>query len=413
MLPIELFRENPKLIEESEKKRFKDTSPIKKVITYDKKWRSVLKEVQQLQHKRNVVTKEIAKLKKSGKSAKTKITEMKKVSKEISKLDEKANKLLEKRDKIRYNIGNILEDDVPIGETEESNKIVRKWGKPSNKKTSHSELVSNISNIEKASEIAGSRFYYLTGKGALLNFALINYCFDYFTKKGFNPIIPPYVMNEKYMKGAAELSDFEEQLYKLEGTDLFLIATAEQPLMALNSNEVLEEVPKKYVGFSTNFRKEAGSHGKDTKGIFRTHSFDKVEQVIICDPKDSKKWHEKMVSFSEDLLKGLEIPYRVVNVASGEMNDNGSKKYDIEGWFPSQKKYRELVSGTNCTDYQARKLNIKYGKKGGNKNYVHTLNCTGLAFGRTISAILENHKQRNGKIKIPKKLQKYTGFKEI
>lgn len=413
MLPIELFRENPEIIRNSEKKRFKDISNIDKVIDLDNKWRESLQKVEKLRHNRNLVTKEISEMKKKGISTKSQISEMKKVSEEINKLTAESNQLLEKRNDIMYCIGNILDENVPISKTEEGNIVIKKWGKISNKKTSHFELTSKIANIEKASEVSGSRFYYLIDKGAILNLALINYCFNYFKKKGFTSIWPPYVLKEKYMKEAAELSDFKEQLYKLENEDSYLIATAEQPLVAYHSNEILENLPKKYVGFSTNFRKEAGSHGKDTKGIFRTHSFDKVEQVIICDPSESNEWHNKMISFTEDLIKGLDLPYRIVNIASGEMNDNGAKKYDIEVWFPSQEKYRELGSGTNCTDYQARKLNMQQGKIGGEKKYVHTLNCTGLAIGRTISAILENHQQKNGIIKIPRKLRKYTGFKKI
>jgi seryl-tRNA synthetase len=413
MLAIELFRENPKLIKDSEKKRFKDPKVVDQVIEYDNKWRKVLKKVQELQHKRNVVSQEISDLKKKKKPAKSKIIEMKKVSNEIANLNSKAGKLLKKRDELRYNVGNILEKSVPVGRTEDKNKVIRKWGKTSKKKKGHADLIKNLANIEKAADVAGARFYYLEGKGAVLNLALINYAFDYFVKKGFTPVWPPYVLKEKAIAGVAELADFKEQLYKLEGEDLYLIATAEQPLIVLHMNEVLGEVPKIYVGFSTNFRREAGAHGKDTKGIFRTHSFDKVEQIVICDPKDSWNWLEKMIKYAEELMKGLEIPYRITNVASGEMNDNGAKKYDIEAWFPSQGKYRELVSGTNCTDYQARKLNIKFGKVGGEKHYVHTLNCTGLATGRTISALIENHQQKDGSIKIPKKLQKYTGFKEI
>ncbi|UCD04185.1 MAG: serine--tRNA ligase [Candidatus Woesearchaeota archaeon] len=413
MLAIELFRENPKLIKDSEKKRFKDPKVVDQVIEYDNRWRTVLKKVQELQHKRNIVSQEISDLKKKKKPAKSKILEMKKVSNEIANLNSKAVKLLKKRDEFRYRIGNILDKSVPVGRTDDKNKVIRKWGKISKKKVGHADLIKSLANIEKAADVAGARFYYLEGKGAVLNLALINYAFDYFVKKGFTPVWPPYVLKEKAMAGVAELADFKEQLYKLEGEDLYLIATAEQPLIVLHMNEVIGKVPKIYVGFSTNFRREAGAHGKDTKGIFRTHSFDKVEQIVICDPKDSWKWLEKMIKYAEELMKGLEIPYKVTTVASGEMNDNGAKKYDIEAWFPSQGKYRELISGTNCTDYQARKLNIKFGKVGGEKHYVHTLNCTGLATGRTISALIENHQQKDGSIKIPKKLQKYTGFKEI
>ena len=309
---------------------------------------------------------------------------------------------------------------MPVAETEEGNVTVRTWGEPRKFEftpKSHADLIIDlgIADVEKASKIVGSRFYFLKEKGVLLNLALIRFAFDTLIKEGFTPMWTPFLLRKSYMKGAAELGDFDEQLYAIQDENWYLIATTEQPLASYHSNEVIDEkdLPIKYVGYSTNFRKEAGSHGKDTKGIFRVHQFGKVEQYVICKPYDSWDWHEKMIKITEKIFQALEIPYRIVNIASGEMNDNGAKKYDLEGWFPSQNKYRELGSATNTTDYQARKLNIKFGKVGGKKEYVHTLNNTAIATERAICALLENHQQEDGSVKIPKALWEYTGFKEL
>jgi len=420
MLDIKLFRENPEVIRESERKRFKDTKNIDKVIEYDTKWREAVAELQELKHKQNEASREVIQLKKRGDSAQKKIALIKNITNEIALLEDKAKELLKKRDEYRYKIGNILHESVPIAETEEGNVTVKLWGtlkKFEFKPKSHADLVVDlgIADIERASKIVGSRFYFLKGKGVLLNLALIRYAFDMLIKEGFTPMWTPFLLRKSYMKNSAELNDFNEQLYPIQDENWYLIATAEEPLASYHANEILneKELPIKYAGYSTNFRKEAGSHGKDTKGIFRVHQFDKVEQYIICKPEESWGWHEKLISITEKIFRNLEIPYRIVNIASGEMNDNGAKKYDLEGWFPSQNEYRELASATNTTDYQARKLNIKFGNVGGKKEYVHTLNSTAVATERAICAILENHQQKDGSVKVPKALWDYTGFKEL
>ncbi|MCK5023550.1 MAG: serine--tRNA ligase [Candidatus Aenigmarchaeota archaeon] len=440
MLDMQLFRENSEIVRDSEKKRFKDPKTVDKVIEYDKKWRDVLKEVEKLKHKRNVVSREIAELKKAKKNANKKIKEMKKVNSDIEKNDKKANECLKKRDSYRYKVGNILHKDVNTGNTEVENKFIRAYGKPDVmlkdmeafrrdtrgklsfepakfKPISHVDLIEklDIADTLKASKLSGARFYYLKNELVMLNLALIRFAMDEVAKKGFTPMWTPFMLNKEAMTGAAELGDFEEQLYKIQDEDLFLIATAEQTLATYHMNEIFQEkdLPKTYVGFSTNFRKEAGSHGKDTKGIFRVHQFDKVEQFVFCKPENSEKWFHKLICNAEDLYKKLELPYRVVSVCSGEMNDNASIKYDIEAWMPAQGKFREVVSCSNCTDYQPRKLNVKVDRTGGKREVVHTLNSTALATERTIVAILENYQQKDGSIKIPKALVKYTGFKKI
>ena len=420
MLDIKLFRENPELIIESEKKRFKDISNVNSVIEYDNKFRKEFSKLSKLRNLRNVHSKEINQLQKQKKPFKSKIKEVQEINKKIKTTEDKVKKILEKRDAHRYKVGNILNKKVPVSKDDSGNKIERTWGKPKKfkfKPKHQADIILEIdgADLDRAAKHSGARFYYLKNELAILNMSILRYAIDELVREGFTPMQTPVFLRHKPMSAAAELADFEEQLYKIEGEDNYLIATSEQTLASYHMNEVLnwKELPIKYTAHSLCFRKEAGSHGKDTKGIFRVHQFDKIEQFIFSRPGDSEKLHEKMIEITEKIFKGLEIPYRVVNIASGEMNDNGSLKYDIEGWFPAQNKYRELCSGTNCTDYQARKLNVKFDSKKGIREVLHTLNCTALASQRTIACLLENHQNKDGSITIPKKLVKYTGFKKI
>ncbi len=418
MLDIRLFRENLDVIIESEKKRGRDGENARKVAELDKLWREALQKGEKLKARRNEVGREIAKEKDENKK-KELIEQMREVNKEIKENDEKIAKLFSEREKYRYKVGNILLDDVPVGEDEESNEIVRVVGEKPKfdfEPKAHVDLTNmlDLADFEKAAEIAGSRFYYLKNEMVILHMALIRYALDKLIENGYSIMLTPFMVKRNVMEAAAELADFEEQLYKVDG-DMFLIATSEQTLAALHMNEAIpeNELPKVYGGFSSCFRKEAGSHGKDTKGVFRVHQFDKVEQYVFCLPEESKKWHEKMLAVSEELMKGLGLHYRVVNIASGEMNDNAAKKYDIEVWMPAQGKYREMVSCSNCTDYQARKLNVKVVRNNGEREVLHTLNSTALAMPRIITAILENFQQEDGSVKIPEALWKYTGFREL
>jgi seryl-tRNA synthetase len=421
MLDIKLFRETPEVIKESEKKRFKDTKNVDLVIKYDAEWRDAAQGIQDLRQKINQLGEKVSKLKKEKKPAKKEIEEMSKISARVKELETKSEELIKQRDEIRYKVGNILHKDVPVSKTEDGNVTVRTWGKIPKFNfdiKAHADLVIDLdlAEIERASKLVGARFYFLKNEAVMLNFAMLRLALDIMLKHKFTPFWTPYMLKKEYMKGAAELGDFEQQLYAIKDEDLFLIATSEQMLASLHADEVIPEteLPKPYTAYSACFRREAGSHGKDTKGIFRVHQFDKIEQFVLCAPKDSWDWHEKMVKISEEVFQALEIPYRVVLIASGEMNDNGSKKYDIEGWFPSQNTYRELGSATNCLDYQARKLNIKIGKYGGEKEVLHTLNNTALATERAICAIIENHQQKDGSVKLPKALVPYmNGITEL
>jgi len=303
-----------------------------------------------------------------------------------------------------------------------TNEILRSIGnnrKFEFKPRSHVDLISLIdgADTKKAAEVVGSRFFYLKGDLVLLNLALLKFALDKLMSKNYIPMWTPFFTKHEVMKAAAELADFEDQLYKIEGEDLYMIATSEQTLAAYHYNEIVnpEILPLKYAGISSCFRREAGSHGKDTLGIFRVHRFEKVEQFIFCTPEDSWKLHEELLSNSEEIYKELELPYRIVNIASGELNDNAAKKYDLEAWFPASETYRELVSCSNCLDYQARKLKIRMGKVGATqtKETLHTLNSTAIATERTICCILENYQNKDHSITIPKVLQNYMNGKKV
>ncbi len=414
MLDIKLFRENPEIIKKSEKDRFKDVSAVDKVIDFDKRWREKLDEIQKLKHEKNKISEEIGVLKREKKDAEELIIKASKTDEGISKLEQEVQSLKEERETYRYKVGNILDKSVPVAKTEEDNITVRTFGEQkefSFTPKGHAELVERFAELERAARISGARTYFLKGDLVLLNLALIDFGIKSLIKKGFIPMQTPFFINKKHMKAAAELADFEETLYKLEGEDSYLIATSEQSIASLHSGEVLEEesLPLKYAGYSTCFRKEAGSHGKDTKGIFRVHQFEKIEQFIFSNPENSWELFEELIKNTEEIYQAFELPYRVVNIASGELNDNAAKKYDLEAWFPAQKKYRELGSCSNCTGFQAAKLNVKFGKHGGNKELVHTLNSTAIATERTIACILENYQQEDGSIIVPKVLRAFVG----
>jgi seryl-tRNA synthetase len=421
---IEEFRNNLEKIVETEKKRFKDPKNAEKVLEFDKLWRNVLQEIQELRKQRNEISSQISKYKKVGDNEKANnaITQSKQIRERIDDLEKKKVEFLEEREKYRYVIGNDLHESVPIGETEESNEIIRKFAETPKfdfKPLSHVKLIQDIdgADTKKASEVVGSRFYYLKGDIVLLNLALIRFALDKLISKGYNPMWTPFFMKHEIMKAAAELADFEEQLYKIQDEDLFMIATSEQTLAAYHYNEIIDPdlLPLKYAGVSSCFRREAGSHGKDTLGIFRVHQFEKVEQYVFCKPENSWSIFKELINNAEEIYRELEIPFRIVNIASGELNDNAAMKYDLEAWFPASNTYRELVSCSNCLDYQARKLKIRIGKVGSTqkKDTAHTLNSTAIATSRTICCILENYQNKDGTVSVPKVLQKYMNEKKL
>jgi len=420
MLDIKLIRENPDFVRENLSRRGEPEflRMLDELIECDKLWRQHLTRLNDLRRERNRITTEIAASKKRGVDATAMVSRAKEIDKEIASLERLVG---EYEEKVRYylmRLPNLLHDSVPIGKDENDNVTVRTWGEIPHFNfpvKDHIELglSLDIMDIERAGKIAGARFFYLKREGVLLDIALLIFALEEMVKKGYTPIEPPFMMRRKPYEGVTALSDFEDSLYKIEDEDLYLIATSEHPMAAMFMDEVLkaEDLPIKFVGISPNFRKEAGAHGKDTRGIFRTHQFNKVEQFIFCKPEDSWKFHEELIRNAEELVQKLGLPYRVVNVCTGDIGTVAAKKYDIEVWMPAQNAYREIISCSNCTDYQARRLNIRYREKEGEppKGFVHTLNSTALATGRTIVAILENYQQADGSVVIPEVLRKYMG----
>jgi seryl-tRNA synthetase len=418
MLDIKLIREKPDFVRENLARRGDPEylRMLDELIECDKLWRQKLTKLNELRQKRNRITAEIALAKKRGEDVTHIIVEAKAIDGEIAKLEKLVIDLEGKVRNYLMLLPNLLHESVPVGKDENDNVVVRTWGEPPKFRfppKDHIELglSLDIMDVERAGKVSGARFFYLKNEGVLLDMALMNFALEELIKKGFKPIEPPFLMRRKPYEGVIALSDFENDLYKIEGEDLYLIATSEHPMAAMYMNEVLkaEDLPIKFVGISANFRKEAGAHGKDTRGIFRTHQFNKVEQFVFCKPEDSWRIHEELLKNAEELVQKLGLPYRVVNVCTGDIGKVAAKKYDIEAWMPAQNAYREIISCSNCTDYQARRLNIRYREKEGEppKGFVHTLNSTALATGRTIVAILENYQQEDGSVVIPEVLRKY------
>lgn len=423
MLDIKFIRENPKIVKDSLRKR-KDAEKLEWVddlIAKDEEYREVLQRLEELRHERNTASLEINKLKKEGKDISGLIKEIKDIPGKIKEREEKQHEIAEKIKFYLMRLPNVLHKSVPYGKDANDNVTVRKWGKikkPKFELKTHSELIEslNIGDFKKAAQVSGTGFYYMFGKLAMLNQALMQFAIDNLVKKGFTLATPPLMLNKKAYEGVTDLADFENVMYKIDNEDLYLIATSEHPIAAYMMNEVIPEdkLPIKLCGFSPCFRREIGSHGVDTRGVFRTHQFWKIEQFIFCKPEDSWKHHEELQENSEQLYKKLNIPFRVVNICTGDIGIIASKKYDLEAWFPRQDKYGEVGSNSNCTSYQARRLNIRYEKKNGERDYVHTLNNTAIATSRAIVAILENYQNKDGSVKIPNVLQKHmSGVKVI
>lgn len=420
ILDIKLIREEPHIIEKDLKKR-QDEEKLKmlyELIEKDKERRELIQKLEEMKHHKNNITQEISVSKSKGQSIEHKLEEMRHLTEKITQMDVKYNTRNEECQNILMRLPNILHESVPVGKDDTENQTIRTYGeqKPILFRKDHIEIGKGMIEIEKASKISGARFYFLKDKLALLEKALMNFAIDFMVSRKFTYCIPPFMMKREAYQGVTDLADFENVLYKIENEDLYMIATSEHPLTAQYMNEILEEkdLPLKMVGFSTNFRKEAGSHGKDTKGIFRVHQFNKVEQIVICRPGESWIIHEELIKNAEDFFKMLEIPYRIVNICTGDIGTVAAKKYDLEAWMPAQQKYREMVSCSNCTDYQARRLNIKYKEIEGkaSKGFVHTLNST-VVTDRALVAIIENNQQEDGSILVPNVLRKYTEFDVI
>jgi seryl-tRNA synthetase len=423
MLDIKLIRENLDVVKNNLAKRGNPEclQMLDDLIITDKEWRLNQTKLNELRHKRKQVTIEIAKLKKAGKEADAEVSKAQDIDVTITEMEKITIQQEAKIHDYLLQLPNLLDETVPLGKDSNDNLEVKKWGTIPAFDFSvknHIDLALALDQIdmERAGKISGARFFYLKNQVAQLDMALMSFAIEELTKKGYTPIIPPYLMTHKAYEGVTAMGDFADVLYKIDNEDLYLIATSEHPMAAMYMNEVLleQDMPIKLAGISTCFRKEAGAHGKDTRGIFRTHQFNKIEQFIFCKPEDSAKLHEELLQNAEEILQKLELPYHVVNVCTGDIGTVASKKYDIEAWMPAQNGYRELVSCSNCTDYQGRRLSIKYREKEGAapKAFVHTLNSTAIATGRTIVALLENNQQADGTISIPAVLRKYMGNRE-
>ncbi|MEM1978904.1 MAG: serine--tRNA ligase [Candidatus Caldarchaeum sp.] len=415
MLNIKAVRTNPNFYRRGMEKRKLSPLIIDEILELDLSKRALLKEVQQLRHVRNTVAEKVAVAKKRGEKADEILAQMFEVNRKIEETEKKLQNVDEKLLALLMKAPNPPHESVPDGESEADNAVVREWGEPRKEDwmRDHVDMLLSIglSDFETAASVSGARFYYLLGDIVLLNWALAFYGLEFLKGKGFKLVQPPYMLTRRIMEGVVSFQDFQDMLYKIEGEDLYLIGTAEHPLAGLHAGEILDGriLPLRYAGISPCFRKEAGAHGKDTKGIFRVHQFEKIEQFSFTKPSDSWAEHEFLISNAEEIYRNLELPYRVVNICVGELGPVAAKKYDLEVWMPAQGKYRELVSCSNCTDYQAVGLNIRYREAPHveETDYVHTLNSTAIATERTIVAILENHQRRDGSVEIPKVLQPY------
>lgn len=394
---------------------------LETLIQDDVKYRTILQDAEGLRARRNVLTQQVAQVKDQPEAKQKLIQESKMVGEQIVQAEKTQLVLKEKIRETLLRLPNLMEEDVPYGKDDSENVEVKKWGiisDPGFQPLTHGDVARKLDGVEfeRAVKVSGTGFFALKGTLVLLERALQQYALDSLMQDGFVPYAPPFMMNRKAYEGVTDLGDFGNQLYKIEGEDLHLIATAEHPLTAQYMDESLPitQLPIAQVGISPCFRKEVGKHGLDERGFFRVHQFNKVEQVVFAHPSESKAWHERMLANTEKMMQGLQIPYRVVNVCTGDLGIVASKKYDIEGWSPREKKYFELMSLSNCSTYQAVRLNIKFTKPDGTKEYLHTLNATGISTARMLRAILENHQTKEGGIKIPEVLHPYMyGMKEI
>ena len=415
MLDLKLLQSNPEIVENALKNR-QSKLDIKEFVEMDKKRRGILRELEALQSERNKASGEVAKLKREGKDASDLLSRLGEIAARVKALDKQADEIKQTVQEWVLGVPNVPDQSVPIGVSEEDNREVARWGEPTKfafEPKDHVDLGSGLGGLdfERAGKLAGARFVVYWDWAAALERAIINFFLDQQTRvNGHVEVLPPILANRKTLTGTGNLPKFEADLFHVPEWDYFLIPTAEVPLTNLHSDEVIPEeaLPLLYTAYTPCFRSEAGSYGKDTRGLIRLHQFNKVEMVHFAHPEKSFEQLEIMRGFAEKLLQDLEIPYRVVCLCTGDMGFSSAKTYDLEVWLPGQNKYREISSCSNCTDFQARRANIRFKPKGGSKTaFVHTLNGSGLAVGRTLVAIVENYQQEDGSILVPKVLQPY------
>ncbi len=420
MLDIKFIRENPQIVKEGcQKKQVK--VDIDRLLEFDKKRRKILKSLEDMWAQKNKASKKISETK-SEKEKQKIISAMRKLDKNSDKLNKPLKDLENEFNNLMLQIPNLPHDGVPIGKDEKDNVVIKEWGKKTKfafKPKDYLEIAEKLDliDVKRAAKVSGTRFGYLKREAAQIEFALINFAFDTLIKQGFIPVIPPVMLKSEMARGMGYFEQADKkEAYFLPEDDLYLVGTAEQSIGVMHTGEIFKEndLPRRYLGFSTCFRREAGSYGKDTKGIFRVHQFDKVEMFSFCHAEESKKEHQFFLEMEENLMKALKISYRIIQICTGDLGRPAAAKYDIEAWVPSEGRYRETHSTSNCTDFQARRLNTRYRDLKTKKlNFVHTVNGTAFAIGRTLIAIIENYQQKDGSILVPKVLQKYTGFKKI
>jgi seryl-tRNA synthetase len=428
LLDIKLIRENPEMVRANLERRHQPEKLelLQQVADADKRWRELTADMNKLRRRRNEVSQEIAQAMKSGKDVSSLKFEAGKIPAELKVIESE----LEERQAFVKNglmrLPNLLHESVPYGKDDKDNVVVKVWGEPPKfgfSPSSHAELSQNlgIADFERGAKVTGTGFYYLRNEMALLDYSIMRYAMDVLLSRGYSLIEPPYMIRRSFYEGVTDLSDFENVMYKIDDSEnakdpLYLIATSEHPMGAMLKDEILnaDQLPVKMCGVSPCFRREIGSHGKYTKGIFRVHQFNKIEQFIFCLPEQSWALHEELQRNCEALYEGLGIHYRVVNVCTGDIGSIAAKKYDTEAWM-ADGEYREVGSNSNCTDYQARRLNTRYRMKEGQVpvGFVHTLNNTAIATSRTMIMILEQYQQSDGTIRVPKALQKYMGMEVI
>jgi len=419
MLDMKMIRENPENI----RKMLKDRDvqfDLDLLLDLDKKRREMIISTDELRKKKNEMSVKISEAKKTGGESTQIIQEMQLVSQELAKLEEVQHETELEYSKLALTIPNVLHESVPCGD-DSANKEIRKWGTIPQfdfEVKDHIDISENLNllELERAAKTAGARFYYLKDDLVKLNQSLIQFGLDFLSEKGYTLSQPPYMINRKAMEGAVILDDFEDVIYKIEDQDLYLIGTSEHAMVSMYADEILDgnSLPARYSAISPCFRKEAGAHGKDQKGIFRVHQFEKIEQFVFSKPEDSWNEHENMIAITEEFFQKLEIPHRVVLLSSSDMGKISAKTYDLEVWMAGQNAYREVVSCSNCLDYQSRRLKIRFrDKTNDDTQYIHTLNSTLVATERTMVAIMENFQTKDGHVNIPKVLQKYMDKKTI
>ena len=416
MLDPKIIRDKPELIKEMLKDRAIDFD-LEKMLELNKVRKEMMQQSDELKQKRNQMSTKIATEKKAGNDASELLQQMSQISTELDDMENQRKTIEVDYQKLSFLIPNMIHDSVPRGVDGTFNKQVRTWGdipKFDFEVKDHIDLGLglDIMDLERASKTAGARFYYLKGGLVKLGQALTAFALDFVSEKNYDLIQPPYMINRRSMEGAVIADDFEEVIYKVQDEDLFLIGTSEHAIASMHYDEILEgsKIPLRYASISPCFRKEAGAHGKDQKGIFRVHQFEKVEQFVFCRPEESWDEHEKMIQITEEFYQKLEIPYKLMLLSSGDMGKVSAKTYDLEAWMAGQNAYREIVSCSNCLDYQSRRLKIRFREKSNeDTKYIHTLNSTLVAIERTMVAILENNQTKDGLVHVPEVLQKYFG----